>query len=36
MEIHHHTLAAAGLISTAVAFYVGFKNNQAYDQLWEA
>lgn len=24
------------LIGTAVAFYVGFKNNQAYDRLWEA
>lgn len=23
------------LIGTAVAFYVGFKNNQAYDRLWE-
>jgi putative membrane protein len=25
-----------GTIGTAVAFYVGFKNNQAYDRLWEA
>lgn len=24
------------LIGTAVAFFVGFKNNQAYDRLWEA
>jgi len=24
------------LIGTALAFYVGFKNNQAYDRLWEA
>lgn len=24
------------LIGTAVAFYVGFKNNQAYGRLWEA
>ncbi|WP_339880029.1 bestrophin family ion channel [uncultured Algoriphagus sp.] len=24
------------LIGTAVAFYVGFKNNEAYDRLWEA
>ncbi len=24
------------LIGTAVAFYVGFKNNQAYDRTWEA
>ncbi|MDX2189897.1 MAG: bestrophin family ion channel [Bacteroidota bacterium] len=23
-------------IGTAVAFYMGFKNNQAYDRLWEA
>ncbi|PSR55138.1 hypothetical protein AHMF7605_17315 [Adhaeribacter arboris] len=23
------------LIGTAVAFYVGFKNNQAYDRVWE-
>jgi putative membrane protein len=25
-----------GTIGTAVAFYVGFKNNQAYERLWEA
>lgn len=24
------------LVGTAVAFYVGFKNNQAYDRMWEA
>ncbi len=24
------------LIGTAVAFYVGFKNNNAYDRMWEA
>lgn len=24
------------VIGTAVAFFVGFKNNQAYDRLWEA
>lgn len=24
------------VIGTAVAFYVGFKNNQAYERLWEA
>ncbi|GGN12928.1 hypothetical protein GCM10010967_56200 [Dyadobacter beijingensis] len=24
------------LIGTAVAFYVGFKNNQSYDRLWES
>lgn len=25
-----------GMVGTAVAFYVGFKNNSAYDRLWEA
>lgn len=24
------------LIGTALAFYIGFKNNQAYDRVWEA
>ena len=24
------------VVGTAVAFYVGFKNNQAYDRMWEA
>ncbi len=24
-----------GVIATAVAFYIGFKNNSAYDRLWE-
>jgi len=24
------------VIGTALAFYIGFKNNQAYDRLWEA
>ena len=24
------------VIGTAVAFFVGFKNNQAYDRMWEA
>ncbi len=24
------------LVGTAVAFYIGFKNNQSYDRLWEA
>jgi putative membrane protein len=24
------------LIGTAVAFYIGFKNNSAYDRMWEA
>lgn len=27
---------AVGLVGTAVSFYVGFKNNQAYERLWEA
>ena len=27
---------AVSLIGTAVAFYVGFKNNSSYDRLWEA
>lgn len=27
---------AVSIIGTAVAFYVGFKNNQSYDRLWEA
>ena len=27
---------AISIIGTAVAFYVGFKNNQAYDRMWEA
>lgn len=25
-----------GLLGTAVAFYVGFKNNSSYERLWEA
>ncbi len=24
------------IVGTAVAFYIGFKNNSAYDRLWEA
>ena len=24
------------LVGTALAFYIGFKNNQAYDRIWEA
>jgi len=24
------------VVGTAVSFYIGFKNNQAYDRLWEA
>ncbi len=27
---------AVGAVGTAVSFYIGFKNNQAYDRLWEA
>lgn len=27
---------AISLIGTAVAFYVGFKNNSSYDRMWEA
>jgi ion channel-forming bestrophin family protein len=26
----------ASILGTAVAFYIGFKNNSAYDRLWEA
>lgn len=39
---HYHILAFSipwlplSVIGTAVAFYVGFKNNQAYDRMWEA
>ena len=29
-------IAPIGTIGVAVAFYVGFKNNQAYDRYWEA
>ncbi|MEM8542325.1 MAG: bestrophin family ion channel [Pseudomonadota bacterium] len=29
-------LAPLGTIGVAVAFYVGFKNNQSYDRFWEA
>lgn len=28
--------SAVTVIGTAVSFYIGFKNNQAYDRLWEA
>ena len=31
-----HTWLPVSVIGTAVAFYVGFKNNQAYDRMWEA
>lgn len=29
-------MAPLSIIGTAVAFYVGFKNNSSYDRLWEA
>lgn len=29
-------LAPLGTIGVAVAFYIGFKNNQSYDRYWEA
>ena len=29
-------IAPLGTIGVAVAFYIGFKNNQAYDRSWEA
>ncbi|MEM7315497.1 MAG: bestrophin family ion channel, partial [Planctomycetota bacterium] len=29
-------IAPLGTIGVAVAFYVGFKNNQSYDRFWEA
>lgn len=37
-EIIHFELPwlPVSIIGTAVAFYVGFKNNQSYDRLWEA
>src|SRR3954471_19290155 len=28
--------SAVTVVGTAVSFYIGFKNNQAYDRLWEA
>ncbi len=41
--MYHYNLIEVSLpwlpvsvIGTAVAFYVGFKNNQAYDRMWEA
>jgi putative membrane protein len=27
---------SVGVIGTAVSFYIGFKNNQSYDRIWEA
>ena len=32
----HLPWIAISVIGTAVAFYVGFKNNQSYDRMWEA
>ena len=32
----HLPWLAVSIIGTAVAFYVGFKNNSSYDRLWEA
>ena len=29
-------IAPLGTIGVAVAFYIGFKNNQSYDRMWEA
>ena len=41
--LHHFHIEAfkvpwlpVSLVGTAVAFYVGFKNNSSYDRLWEA
>ncbi|MBX3260197.1 MAG: hypothetical protein KIS78_25950 [Labilithrix sp.] len=37
--VHFHLAATTlpiSILGTAVAFYVGFKNNQAYDRFWEA
>ncbi len=41
--LYHFKIIAFGIpwlpisvIGTAVAFYVGFKNNQSYDRMWEA
>ena len=41
--VYHYNLLTIGIpwlplsiIGTAVAFYVGFKNNQSYDRMWEA
>jgi ion channel-forming bestrophin family protein len=40
--MHHHNIhilipfAPVSTIGTAVAFYLGFKNNQSYDRFWEA
>ena len=31
-----YLLVPLAVIGTTVAFYVGFKNNSAYDSMWEA
>ncbi len=40
MQTHGHDvslpIAPLGTIGVAVAFYIGFKNNQSYDRTWEA
>ncbi len=38
LELHWLSLPwqPVGLIGVALAFYLGFKNNSAYDRLWEA
>ncbi len=39
-EVGFHWIAIpwlpVSLVGTALAFYIGFKNNQAYDRIWEA
>ncbi len=35
-ELMHVPWVPVSIIGTAVAFYIGFKNNQSYDRLWEA
>lgn len=39
-ELGFHWIAIpwlpVSLVGTALAFYIGFKNNQAYDRIWEA
>ncbi|WP_449398880.1 hypothetical protein [Chryseobacterium wanjuense] len=36
LAMDDHSWVPVALIGTAEAFLVGFKNNQAYDRLWEA
>ncbi len=35
-DLLHIPWLPVSVIGTAVAFYIGFKNNSAYDRLWEA